>query len=47
MEDMSLILTVAFILAALAGLLIFYAFLGSAILTYCVKIVKSLWDSGD
>ncbi len=47
MEDMSLILTIAFILIALAGLLIFYVFLGSVILRYCVKIIKSIWNSCD
>jgi hypothetical protein len=47
MEDMSLILTTVFILAALAGLLVFYVFLGSVILRYFVKIVKSIWNSGD
>ena len=47
MEDISLILTIAFILVALAGLLVFYVFLGSVALRYCVKIVKSIWNSGD
>lgn len=47
MEDLSLIFTIVFILVALAGLLVFYVFLGSVALRYCVKIVKTIWNSGD
>ncbi len=47
MEELSPFVTAIIILIVLAGLLIFYTFLGAALIRYCVRIIKIVWNSVD